>query len=80
MVKQQGCRRKGQNFESFTSIKREYKRKIHRQSRKALKLKKKEKILAKQREKEEVQEKQLKKKGDAVNSIVSLRVRAWLSV
>ena len=47
MVKQQGCRRKGQNFESFTSIKREYKRKIQRQSRKALKLKKKEKILAK---------------------------------
>ena len=80
MVKQQGCRRKGHNFESFTSIKREYKRKIQRQSRKALKLKKKEKILAKQREKEEVQEKQLKKKGDAVNSIVSLRVRAWLSI
>ena len=44
-----------------------------------LKLKKKKKILAKQREKEEVQEKQLKKKADAVNSLVSLGVRAWLS-
>ena len=37
------------------------------------------KILAKQREKEEVHEKQLKKKEDAVNSLVSLVVRAWLS-
>ena len=45
----------------------------------ALKLKKKEKILAIQREKEEDQEKQLKKKADAVNSHVSLGVRAWLS-
>ena len=43
----------------------------------ALKLKKKEKILAKQREKEEVQEKQLKKKADTVNSLVSLGARAW---
>ena len=37
------------------------------------------KILAKQREKEENHEKQLKKKEDAVNSLASLVVRAWLS-
>ena len=44
-----------------------------------MKLKKKEKILPKQREQEEGQEKQLKKKTDAVNSLVSLIVCAWLS-
>ena len=38
----------------------------------AMKLKKKEKLLAKYKEKEEVQEKQLKKKADAVYSLVSL--------
>ena len=63
MVKQQGCRRKGQNFESFTSIKREYKRKIQRQSRKALKLKKKEKILAKTEREGRSSGKTIKEKG-----------------
>ena len=45
----------------------------------AMKLKKKEKLLAKYKEKEEVQEKQLKKKADAVYSLVSLDLHAWLS-
>ena len=45
----------------------------------ALKLKKKGKLLTKQREKEKFQEKQLKKKTDAVNILVSIGVRAWLS-
>ena len=45
----------------------------------ALKLMKKEKILAKQRAKKEVQEKQLKKEVDSVNILVWLGVCPWLS-
>ena len=54
-------------------------KKKYKDREEVLKLKKKEKILAIQREKEEDQEKQLKKKADAVNSHVSLGVRGWLS-